>query len=93
MNYRSITDLNSTILRNIHRLLRGLDLVVGVPRSGLLAANLLALLANLRLSDLDSYVEGGVYTSGVTKPWACARRGQGGARCWCSTTASTAALR
>jgi uncharacterized HAD superfamily protein/adenine/guanine phosphoribosyltransferase-like PRPP-binding protein len=67
MNYRSISDLNSTILRNAHRLPRDLDLVVGVPRSGLLAANLLALMANVRLTDLDAYVEGRVYTSGVTK--------------------------
>ncbi len=67
MNYRSISDLNSTILRNAHRLPRDLDLVVGVPRSGLLAANLLALMANVRLTDLDGYVEGRVYTTGVTK--------------------------
>lgn len=67
MNYRSISDMNSTILKNLHRLPRDLDLVVGVPRSGLLAANLLALMANIRLTDLDSYVEGRVYTSGVTK--------------------------
>jgi hypothetical protein len=33
----------------------------------MLAANLLALAANLRLSDLDSYLEGRVYMSGVTK--------------------------
>ncbi len=67
MHYRSISDMNSAILRNAHRLPRGLDLVVGVPRSGLLAANLLALMANVRLTDLDGYVEGRVYTTGVTK--------------------------
>ncbi len=67
MNYRSIDDMNSTILANIHRLPRDLDLVVGVPRSGLLAANLLALMLNVRLTDLDSYVEGRVYMSGITK--------------------------
>jgi uncharacterized HAD superfamily protein/adenine/guanine phosphoribosyltransferase-like PRPP-binding protein len=77
MNYRSISDLNSTILRNLHRLPRDLDLVVGVPRSGLLAANLLALMANIRLSDLDAYVEGRVYTSGVTKAAGMREEGAG----------------
>lgn len=67
MHYRSISDMNAAILKNMHRLPRDLDLVVGVPRSGLLAANLLALLGNLRLTDLDSYVEGRTYTSGTTK--------------------------
>lgn len=67
MHYRSISDMNTTILRNMHRLPRDLDLVVGVPRSGLLAANLLALMANIRLSDIDSYVDGRVYAMGTTK--------------------------
>ena len=67
MNYRSINDMNNAILNNMHRLPRDLDLVVGVPRSGLLAANLLALLSNIHLTDLDSYIEGRTYTSGSTK--------------------------
>ncbi len=67
MHYRSITDMNAAIVNNMHRLPRDLDLVVGVPRSGLLAANLFALIANLRMADLDSYLEGRVYSAGTTK--------------------------
>jgi uncharacterized HAD superfamily protein/adenine/guanine phosphoribosyltransferase-like PRPP-binding protein len=59
--------MNDAILRNLHRLPRDLDLVVGVPRSGMMAAEFVALLANIRLTDLDSYVDGRVYASGSTK--------------------------
>jgi uncharacterized HAD superfamily protein/adenine/guanine phosphoribosyltransferase-like PRPP-binding protein len=67
MHYRSISDMNAAIVNNMHRLPRDLDLVVGVPRSGLLAANLLALAGNTRMSDLDSYLDGRVYSAGTTK--------------------------
>ena len=67
MYYRSISDMNATILKAMHRLPRDLDLIVGVPRSGLLAANLLALAGNVRMTDLDSYLDGRVYSSGTTK--------------------------
>lgn len=67
MNYRSLADLNDTIVRNLHRLPRDIDLVVGIPRSGLLAANLFSLVTNIPLTDLDSFLEGRVHTSGTTK--------------------------
>jgi uncharacterized HAD superfamily protein/adenine/guanine phosphoribosyltransferase-like PRPP-binding protein len=68
MHYRSVADLNGTIARNIGRLPRGIDLVVGIPRSGLLAANLISLTANIPMTDLDRLVEGRVISSGATKP-------------------------
>ena len=67
MNYRSLADLNDSIIRNLHRLPRDIDLVVGIPRSGLLAANLFSLVRNIPLTDLDSFLEGRIYTSGTTK--------------------------
>ena len=67
MNYRSISDMNDAILRNLHRIPPDIDLIVGVPRSGMFAAELLALLINVQLTDLDSYSEGRVFTSGITK--------------------------
>ena len=66
MNYRSLADLNDAIITNLHRLPRDIDLVVGVPRSGLLAANLLSLVSNIPLTDLDSFLEGRVYSSGTS---------------------------
>jgi uncharacterized HAD superfamily protein/hypoxanthine phosphoribosyltransferase len=69
MHYRSVADMNDTIIRNLHRLPRDIDLVVGIPRSGMLAASMVSLACNLPLSDLDSLVEGRTYTSGTTKRW------------------------
>jgi uncharacterized HAD superfamily protein len=40
------------------------DLIVGIPRSGMLPANLLALYLNKPYTDIDSFVEGRIYKSG-----------------------------
>lgn len=56
MNYRSIADMNRAILGNLHRLPRDLDLVVGVPRSGLLAASLLGTATALPVVALDDFL-------------------------------------
>jgi len=53
MNYRSVADLNLDIRKWIQELPDDLDLIVGIPRSGLLAANLLALYFNLPISDVE----------------------------------------
>lgn len=67
MNYRSLADLNDAIITNLYRLPSDIDLVVGIPRSGLLAANLLSLVSNIPLTDLDSFLNGRIYSSGATK--------------------------
>lgn len=64
MHYRSITDLNGDVVNWITRLPRDLDLIVGIPRSGLLVANLLAVHLNLPLTDLDGLLEGRVIAGG-----------------------------
>ena len=64
MNYRSINDLNKTIIDNLYLLPRDIDLIVGVPRSGLLAANLLALYLNLPMTDVKGLLEGRTISSG-----------------------------
>jgi uncharacterized HAD superfamily protein/hypoxanthine phosphoribosyltransferase len=66
MNYRSLADLNDAIITNIHRLPRDIDLVVGIPRSGLLAANLLSLISNIPMTDMDSFLQKRVYSSGTS---------------------------
>jgi len=65
MNYRSIADLNETILKKLYVLPRDFDLIVGVPRSGMLPANLIALYLNLPYTDIDSFIQGYVYKSGA----------------------------
>lgn len=67
MNYVSVSKLNKDILNNLHKIPRDIDLVVGVPRSGMLPATLIALYLNKSLSDLDSFIEGKVYSHGTTK--------------------------
>ncbi|CAN5707662.1 phosphoribosyltransferase family protein [soil metagenome] len=65
MEYRSVKDLNDRIVDWSRTLPRDLDLVVGIPRSGLLAANLLALHLNLPMTDLAGLLEGRVIANGV----------------------------
>lgn len=55
MNYRSIADLGSTIRRELHRIPADVDLVVGIPRSGMLAASIIALALNRKLADLSHF--------------------------------------
>lgn len=56
MNYRSIADLSHIIRSNLYKLPNDLDLVVGIPRSGMLAANVVALNLNLNFCDLHSFI-------------------------------------
>lgn len=58
MEYRSFNDLADAASRYAYKLPPDLDLIVGIPRSGSLAANLLALQLNLAFLDLDSFLEG-----------------------------------
>lgn len=67
MNYKSINDLSLDIIRNIHRIPHDIDLVVGVPRSGLLVANIIALLLNLQVTDVDGMLSDHIISSGSTK--------------------------
>ena len=67
MNYRSINDLNQTILKQLFKIPRDIDLIVGVPRSGMIPANLLALYLNLPYTDIHSFINGFIYKSGARK--------------------------
>jgi uncharacterized HAD superfamily protein/hypoxanthine phosphoribosyltransferase len=64
MFYRSIPDLNQIILKRLHILPRDFDLVIGIPRSGMLPANLLALYLNKPFTDVHSFTNGHIYSSG-----------------------------
>ena len=64
MNYRSIADLNLDIKRWIPELPNDLDLVVGIPRSGMLVANLLSLYLNLPLTDVEGLCENRILQTG-----------------------------
>lgn len=62
LNFRSVADLNRAIVSNLHRLdRRQYDVVVGIPRSGMLPAGILSTLLQLPLSDVESYARGVIY--------------------------------
>lgn len=65
MYYRNVSDLNKIILKRISILPRDFDLIVGVPRSGMLPANLLALYLNRPYTDIHSFLNGHIYKSGA----------------------------
>lgn len=64
MNYRSFADLNARVVDWARALPDDVELVVGVPRSGLLVATLLALYRQLPMADLDGFLAGRIYDSG-----------------------------
>jgi uncharacterized HAD superfamily protein/hypoxanthine phosphoribosyltransferase len=64
MNYRSISDLDQIIIRRLHIIPRDFDLIVGIPRSGMLPANLMALYLNRPYTDIDSFLNGHIYKAG-----------------------------
>ena len=64
MNYRSVSDLNAAVVRNLSRLPRDVEVVVGIPRSGLLAASLVALYLNKPLADIEGFLQGRLLRAG-----------------------------
>lgn len=72
MNYKTFSDLSQDIKANLHKIPRDVSLVVGIPRSGLLVANLVSLYLNIPLTDLDSFINGHILSTGF--------RGKSGAK-------------
>lgn len=64
VEYRSVADLSKSILNNIHKIPKNIDLVVGIPRSGMLPANLISLYLNKPYTDINSFLEGKIYACG-----------------------------
>lgn len=61
LTVKSVDDINRAIVDNLHKLDReAFDAVVGIPRSGLLPASLVALHLQLPLADLNAFCEGRV---------------------------------
>jgi len=58
MNFRTVGQMSECLARNLDILPRDIDVIVGVPRSGSLAANILALHMNLPLTDVQGLLDG-----------------------------------
>jgi uncharacterized HAD superfamily protein len=58
MNYRSYQNLSDDIKININKLERyNIDLVVGIPRSGMIPAYMISLLLNVNCTDFYSFID------------------------------------
>lgn len=66
MNYRSFRDLTHDLLT--WELPPDIDVVVGIPRSGLLAANILALNRQLHLATVEGVLRGEFIQGGQRLP-------------------------
>ena len=58
MHFKSLSDLTTDLHQWIPSIGDRFDCVVGIPRSGMLVANILALKLGLPLADLDGFLEG-----------------------------------
>lgn len=65
MYYRTISNMNEIILKRLNILPKDFDLIIGVPRSGMLPANLLALYLNKPFTDIHSFLNGHIYKAGA----------------------------
>lgn len=59
--------MNRIIVENIYRIPQDVDLIVGIPRSGMLVGTILALHSNKQLTDVDSYIAGKLMSSGLCR--------------------------
>ncbi|HRZ25802.1 MAG TPA: phosphoribosyltransferase, partial [Spirochaetota bacterium] len=63
--YKSYSDLCRDIINNIYKINTNVDLIVGNPRSGMLPAVIIGLLMNKPVADIDSYLSGKIWGSGL----------------------------
>ena len=67
MHYRSVADLNDDIIAGLPLVPADIDLVIGIPRSGLLAGTLMALALNVPVTDVEGFVGGRILSAGRTR--------------------------
>lgn len=67
INFRTLDQLNQCIYNNIYKLARDIDLIVSIPRSGMLVANIIALYLNLTQTDIDNFLKEDIYFTDNTR--------------------------
>ena len=77
MIYTTYNDLAKTIRLNLWKVPQDIDLIVGVPRSGMLPAIMLAEIMNKQVTDLDSFLQGNIlscgYRGNMIKPYLASK--------------------
>lgn len=69
MNYRSLNHLSKLSTECAGKIPNDIDLVVGIPRSGMLVASIIALKQNLPLTDLYSFLRNDELKKGNTRTY------------------------
>lgn len=64
IEYRSFGDMSKTLLSHLYLFPHHVDVIVGIPRSGMLPATILGLYLNKPVTDIDSFVQGQIYSVG-----------------------------
>ena len=67
MKFVTVKELNKDIIDNLYKIPTKVDVIVGIPRSGMLVATLIALYMNKPLVDIDSFINHKIFTVGNTK--------------------------
>jgi uncharacterized HAD superfamily protein/adenine/guanine phosphoribosyltransferase-like PRPP-binding protein len=68
MNYKSFDELSADIKKNLPKIHDGeYDLVVGIPRSGMVPAYMISLYLNVSVTDFDGFLENRVLKNGDTR--------------------------
>lgn len=65
--YRSYNDLGLTIFHNSVKIPQDTDIIIGIPRSGIVPAFMIATLQNKPLSTMDSFLAGIIERRGTTR--------------------------
>lgn len=67
MEFKSYADLEADIIRFLPQLPRNIDLIVGIPRSGIAPAAMISLYLNIPMTDLNGLLEGRIMATGQRK--------------------------
>ena len=58
MKYITLNDLSETIRKNIWKIPRDIDFIIGIPRSGMIVASIISDYLNVPLIDINSFISG-----------------------------------
>lgn len=64
MKYITISDLSETIRKNIWKIPRDIDFIIGIPRSGMICASMISCYLNVPLIDINGFINGLTPTGG-----------------------------
>jgi uncharacterized HAD superfamily protein/hypoxanthine-guanine phosphoribosyltransferase len=67
MHFKSFGDLARDIAKNMTRIPQEVDLIVGIPRSGMMAASMLALMLNKKFCDVAAFLDNRSLQHGRTR--------------------------